>query len=392
MALQLADFNLSDERKEFRDTLRRFFEEHAPISEVRRVMESGEGVSESLWKLASEELGLAGIAIAEEFGGQGFGLTELAIALAEAGRALAPIPLFASAALAARVVRAVAGEGEAAEWLEPIAVGRVATLAWVEAKGCWDPAAVELVAASDGENYRLTGEKHFVLDAPHAERFFIVARMPGTSGDEGLGLFAVEAGAAGLRVEERETLDLTRPLSTIRLEGALARAVGAAGSSGVAIRAGLDEATALLCAEMVGGMQIVLETAVDYAAERHQFSRPIGSFQAIKHKCADLLIDFEGARTASGGAITAFEEGDPERSLLAWVAKSHIGPAYLRMATENMQIQGGVGYTWEYDAHLYFRRALASGALLGDSSEHQERLARRVAASSARDAESGGGE
>jgi alkylation response protein AidB-like acyl-CoA dehydrogenase len=163
------------------------------------------------------------------------------------------------------------------------------------------------------------------------------------------------------------------------LDGASAIRVGALGAAAPGIRQGLDEATALLCAEMVGGMQRVLETAVDYAAERHQFSRPIGSFQAIKHKCADLLIDFEGSRTAADGAIVAFDEGDPEGPLLTSVAKSHIGPAYVRMATESGQIQGGVGYTWEYDAHLFFRRAIASKAFLGDESEHQERLARMVA-------------
>jgi alkylation response protein AidB-like acyl-CoA dehydrogenase len=379
VALQLADLNLSDERTEFRDTLRRFFDEHAPITEVRRVMEAGEGISPSIWKLASEELGLAGIAIAEEFGGQGFGLKELAIALGETGRSLAPIPLFASAALAAPVVQAVAGVGQGADFLEPIAAGRVATLAWVEAKGDWDAAAVEMEASAAGDVYLLSGAKHFVLDAPHAEQLFVVARLPGTTGANGLGLFAVDTAAKGVRVEQCETLDLTRPLSIVHFEDVEAVAVGAVGRSGVAIRAALDESTALLCAEMVGGMQRVLETAVDYAAERHQFSRPIGSFQAIKHKCADLLIDFEGSRTVSDGAITAFEEGDGERSLLASVAKSHVGPAYLRVTTENMQIQGGVGYTWEYDAHLYFRRALASTAMLGDASAHQERLARLVA-------------
>ena len=155
--------------------------------------------------------------------------------------------------------------------------------------------------------------------------------------------------------------------------------VGEVGNAGAGLRAGLEESTALLCSEMVGGMQRILEAAVDYASERHQFSRPIGSFQAIKHKCADLLIDFEGARTASEGAITALEEEDEERSLLVAVAKSYIGPAYARMTTENMQIQGGVGYTWEYDAHLYFRRALSGASMLGDAALHQERLARLVA-------------
>jgi alkylation response protein AidB-like acyl-CoA dehydrogenase len=374
VALQLADFNLSDERREFRDTLRRFFEQHAPIAEVRRVMESGEGLSEPLWKLASEELGLAGIAIAEEFGGQGFGLTELAIALGETGRALAPVPLFASAALAARVVQAVVGEGQAAEWLEPIAVGRVATLAWVEAKGRWDPAAVELTAAADGGGYRLTGEKHFVLGAPHAERFFIVARLPESQGDEGLGLFAVEAGAAGLAIEERETLDLTRPLSTIRLDGVSARAVGAAGLSGVAIRAGLDEATALLCSEMVGGMQVVLETAVDYATERHQFSRPIGSFQAIKHKCAEVLLEVESAKSVVYWASWVAEEREEELAQAASVAKSLSGDGYLRAAAENVQIHGGIGVTWEADPQLYLKRAKTNEELLGNPGYHRARL------------------
>ena len=377
MALQLADFNLSEERTEFRDTLRRFFEESSPITEVRRVMEAGDGLSDPLWKLASEELGLAGIAIAEDFGGQGFGLAELAIALGECGRALAPIPLFASAALAGRVVQAVAGPAEGGEWLAPIAAGRIATLAWVEGSDSWQPQSVEMVAQSDGQAFRLSGEKHFVLDAPHAERFFVIARGPGAAG---LGLFAVEADAEGLVVSPCETLDLTRPLSRVAFDGVRAERVGSGSEAQAAIEAGLDEATALLCAEMVGGMQKVLETAVDYASERFQFSRAIGSFQAIKHKCADLLIDFEGARTAADGAIVAHASRDPERALLGSVAKAHLGPAYRRMTTENMQIQGGVGYTWEYDAHLYFRRALACEALLGDSSEHQERLTRLVAA------------
>ena len=379
MPLELQELNLSEERLEFRDTLRRFFEESSPITEVRRVMEGdGSGFAPELWQVASEELGLAGIAISEEFGGQGFGMKELSIALAEVGRSLAPIPLFASAALAGRVVEAVGGQ-DAGEFLQSIAEGQAATLAWVEGHGDWDPAAVRMEVAEQGDELRLTGEKEFVLGALGAQRFFVVAREPGSHCDEGLGLFAVEAKGEGVRIETKESFDLTQPLATLRLEGALVRRIGARGEAAAGIRVGLDEATALLTAEMVGGMQKVLETAVDYAAERHQFSRPIGSFQAIKHKCADLLIDFEGSRTAADAAVMAFEEGDPERSLLASVAKSHVGPAYLRMATESGQIQGGVGYTWEYDAHLYYRRAMASCALLGDEAVHQERLARLVA-------------
>jgi alkylation response protein AidB-like acyl-CoA dehydrogenase len=379
MPLELAEFNLSEEHLEFRDTLRRFFEEHAPIAEVRRVLDGdGAGLSRELWQLASEELGLAGIAISESDGGQGFGRKELGLALGEVGRCLAPIPLLASAGLAAPVVAAVGGDA-AGEWLEPIALGQAATLAWVGEDGGWDPASVTLEAAGQGTERRLSGERHFVLGGAAAQRVFVIAREPESAGEEGVGLFAVEVSDPAVELVRRESLDVTRPLWTLRLNDAPARRVGGGATDIEKVRAGLSEATALLCSEMVGGMRRVLETAIDYAAERHQFSRPIGSFQTIKHKCADLLIDYESARTTADGALVALDEGDPEAMLLASIAKAHIGPAYVRMATESGQIQGGVGYTWEYDAHLYFRRAMASKALLGDETVHQERLTEWVA-------------
>jgi len=379
--LSLPDFNLASEQVEFRDTLRRFFEANAPIGETRRVMESGEGMSRSLWEKAGSELGLVGLAIPEVHGGQGFGLKELSIALAEVGRALAPIPLFASAALAGRVVARVldASGAKAEPWLAPLAAGRIATLAWVEDAGPSDPARTRLEAKPSGAGHRLTGEKRIVLDGPVAERFFVVARLPGSTGEQGLGLFAVDADAAGSSIERQESFDVTRSLATLRFANAEAIAVGQPGEDGSAIRRGLEEATVLLCAEMVGGMQRVLEAAVDYANARHQFGRPIGSFQAIKHKCADMLIDFESSRTAVEAAIEACEADDPERSLLAAVAKAQCGPAFVRMAIENMQIQGGVGYTWEYDAHLYYRRAQSGELLHGAASEHRDRVARLVA-------------
>lgn len=379
MPLALPDFDLSAEQVEFRDTLRRFFDAHAPMTETRRSMASASGCSAALWEKAAEELGLAGLAIAEEHGGQGFGLVELSIALAEAGRALAPIPLFSTAGLAGRVIAQVvrASGAKAGPWLEPIAAGRPATLAWLEPGSGWDPAQTRCEARPSGSGFRLSGEKCLVLDGPFAERFFVVARS-----GAGQGLFAVDAGAPGLSIEPSEGFDVTRRLARIRFVNVELRAVGEPGSDGPAIVRGLEEATALLCGEMVGGMQRVLETAVDYANARHQFGRPIGSFQAIKHKCANMLIDFEGARTASRAAVDACDAGDPEASLLVSVAKAHAGPAYVRMAIESMQIQGGVGYTWEYDAHLFYRRAQASEILLGSASEHHDRIARRLAASS----------
>ncbi|MCB9726129.1 MAG: acyl-CoA/acyl-ACP dehydrogenase [Spirochaetaceae bacterium] len=380
MPRELADFNLDEERVAFRDTLRRFVEEALPMTAVRGVIDSGVAFERDVWTRACDELGLAGIAIDEADGGQGFGAKELAIALGELGRGLAPLPLLASAGLAARVVAAVLGRGKAGEWLGPVAAGEIATLAWLEAGGDWDPAATALEVEGQGAGVRLRGEKHFVLDAPQAERIFVVARAPGSHCDEGLGLFAVEREAAGLSIHAQEGLDPTRSLARVVFDGAPARPVGEAGAAGPGIRRGLEEASALLAAEMVGGFQQVLETAVAYAAERHQFSRPIGSFQAIKHKCADMLIGFEGARTASDAAIVAIDEDDPDRAELAMVAKAHVGPAYVRAAIENMQIHGGVGYTWEYDAHLYYRRAVSSGALLGDATFHQDALVRRIAA------------
>lgn len=379
MSFAVPDFDLSDEQREFRDMLRRFFESYAPITEVRRVVDTDSGIGADLWKRACEELGLPGLAISESNGGQGFGLSELGLALSEVGRCLGPVPLFAGAGLAGRSVEALASD-DASSWLRPIAEGQVATLAWVERGGSWDPTASETLATPEGDGFRLRGEKCFVVDGRDAERFFVVARRPGTKAHEGLGLFAVDRNAKGLEVGAVTSLDVTRRLATLRLQDVPATAVGSTGDAAPALARGLEESSVLLCSEMVGGMGKVLETAVEYAGSRHQFGRAIGSFQAIKHKCADMLVDLEGARTATAAALEAAAADDSERSVLASVAKAFTGRAYARLATENVQIHGGVGYTWEYDAHLYFRRAKSSEAFLGDATLHHERLAQSLAA------------
>jgi alkylation response protein AidB-like acyl-CoA dehydrogenase len=284
------------------------------------------------------------------------------------------MPLFASAALAGRAVEAVATD-DAGDWLAPIAEGQVATLGLLEASGSWAPEDVAVEALPQGADFRISGEKHFVLAGLDAARFFLVARAPGSRGREGLGFFVLDRDTAGVEIVPMATLDVTRKLATLRLDGALARPVGDPGGAASALEGALEEATVLLCAEMIGGMGKVLESAVAYAGSRFQFGRAIGSFQAIKHKCADMLIDFEGARTASA---TALEAPPVERSELASVAKAFSGPAYTRMATENLQIHGGVGYTWEYDAHLYYRRAKACEVLLGNATLHHERLAQAL--------------
>jgi len=373
--LSIIAANASEEEREFRATLRRFLEDVAPMAEVRRIMESDSGHEPVLWRRLVEELGLAGLAIAEAEGGQGFGPGELAIALGELGRALVPVPFFASAVLAGRAVEAVASVGEKEEDLAAIARGEIASLAWVEGAGGWDPAACRVVAETVGGGFRLRGEKSFVLDLTEVERVYVVARQPGSTGLDGLGLFAVEAEASGFSRKPRRSLDGTRRLGHLVLDDVKARPVGSPGEAGPALDAALGEATILLCAEIVGGLELVLESAVEYAKARYQFGRPIGSFQAIKHKCADMLIELEGARSATEAALEALIDGDAERALLTSIAKAHCGPAYSRAAMENVQIHGGVGFTWEYDAHLYYRRAKSSDILLGDAAFHRERIA-----------------
>jgi len=377
----MPDYNLSAEQIEFRDTLRRFFEAASPMSLTRGTLAADRGVDAALWKSACDKLALPGLAIAEEYGGQGFGLAELAIAFSESGRALAPMPLLSVAGFAARSIEAVSRPEDRGEWLEPIASGQIATLAWVDASGRWAPESTTTVVVTGG---RISGKMSFVLDGDVAERFLVVARIEESHGDEGLGLYSVEADARGLSVRRLETLDLTRRMFSLTLENVEARRISGSEGSGAALRSALDDVRVLLCAEMAGGMERVLETAVDYAKTRHQFGRPIGSFQAIKHKAADMLIDFESARTATAAAIEAVDRDAADRSLAVAVAKAFAGAAYVRMTTEAIQILGGVGYTWEYDAHLYFRRAQASSILLGDASEHHERIARELSARVAR--------
>ena len=375
-------FALSDEQVEFRDTLRRFLAEVAPPAEVRRLLETDAGFDEGVWKQMAAELGLQGIAIPERFGGQGFGNAELCLATAEMGRSLLPSPFFSSVVLAGGAIAHVAAEHEKAELLGDIAAGSTATLAFLEPAATerttsgWNAANIAMEATPDGDGFRLSGCKSFVLDGHTARHIVVAAREPGSAGDAGIGLFRVDGDAGELGRERLVTLDATRTQAHLDFNAVPARALGDAGSSWPALQRALCEALVALAAEMTGGMEFVLETAVGYATTRHQFGRAIGSFQAIKHKCADLHILLEGARSAVRIASLAADEDDPELPMLASIAKAHCGDAFALAAQENIQIHGGVGFTWEYDAHLYLRRALSSQILLGDTAQHRERVAR----------------
>jgi len=370
---------VSAEQEELRASVRRFLADRAPLSRVRELMDGGE-TDWGVWEQAGSQLGLQGLAIPEAYGGAGFSFAEQAVVLEEFGAALYGGPYLASAVLAATALLASPDEGARRGLLPDIASGQtVATLAFTEDGGSWDPAAIRLSAVKDGEAWRLDGHKSFVLDGATAGLILVVATT-----DAGLSLFAVkgdgEVGgdAGGLSRAALPALDQTRQLARLEFAGVTGRLIGSPGDGAAALDRALDVAAVALAAEQLGGAQRALDMAVEYAKVRRQFDRPIGSFQAIKHRCADLLLEVESLRSAVGYAAAAVAEDSAEIPVLASMVKAYASETYFHVAAENIQIHGGIGFTWEHDAHLYFKRAKASELFLGDGAYHRERLANRI--------------
>jgi alkylation response protein AidB-like acyl-CoA dehydrogenase len=363
------------EQEELRASVRRFLTDRAPMGAVRSLMETVDGLDRGVWRLAGEQLGLQGIAIPEEYGGAGFSFAEQAIVLEELGAALYGGPYLASAVLAATALLAGADEGAKKAYLPGIASGEViGTVAFTEEDGSWDPDAISMAAAGGGAGgWRLDGRKSFVLDGHTAGLILVVARA-----GEGLSLFAVAADAPGLARTALPTLDQTRKLARLDFDAVPAVLVGAAGDGGPVLARLLDVAAIAQAAEQLGGAQRALDMAVGYAKVRHQFGRPIGSFQAIKHRCADLLLEVESLRSAVQYAAAAVAEDSAEIPVVAALVKAYASDVYFHVAAENIQIHGGIGFTWEHDAHLYFKRAKASELFLGDATYHREHLATRI--------------
>jgi alkylation response protein AidB-like acyl-CoA dehydrogenase len=372
-------FTFTDEQEELRRTMRRFLEEKSPVAEVRRLMETEEGYDEAVWKQMAQELGLQGLHIPEEYGGQGFTFVELGIVLEEMGRALLCAPYFASVALAASAILTAGTEEAKKELLPGIASGEtIATLAIAEPNGRWDANGIETTAAKDGDGYTLNGTKRFVLDGSTASMIIVAARLPGTKGEDGVGVFAVRGDADGLTRDSLTPLDPTRKQAQLELKDVKATAIGTPGKDWPALQKTLDQISVLLSAEIVGGAQRCLDMAVQYAKDRVQFGRPIGQFQAIKHKCADMLLQIESGKTAAYYALWVAAKDDPELATVAPMAKAFCSEAYFFAASENIQVHGGIGFTWEHDAHLYFKRAKSSELLFGDPTYHRDLLARRL--------------
>jgi alkylation response protein AidB-like acyl-CoA dehydrogenase len=370
----VVDFALSEEQEELRRSVRRFLADKSPESEVRRLMATSEGYDPSVWRLMAEQLGLPGLAIPEEYGGSGYRQVELAIVFEEAGAALLCSPLFATVGLAANALLACDDEDAKKEYLPAIAAGELtATLALTEDGGSWDPDAVTLAARASDGGWVLSGHKSFVVDGHTAGLILVVARA-----DDGLSLFAVDGGASGLERVLLPTLDQTRKQARLTFADTPARLIGTAGQAREGIVTALALAVVALCAEATGGAQHCLDSSVEYAKTRIQFGRQIGSFQAIKHKCADMLVEVESARSAAYFAASEAAEGSPELITAASLAKAYCTEAFFHAAAENIQIHGGIGFTWEHDAHLYFKRAKTSELLLGEPAYHRERVAQSL--------------
>ncbi len=368
------NFAFSEEQEQLRASVRKFLEDKSPESEVRRLMETDEGYDPAVWTQMGQQLGLQGLAIPEEFGGSGYGFIELVVVLEEMGRSLLCAPYFSSVVMAANLLLNSGDDAAKKELLPGIASGdTIATVAYVEESGIWDESGVTATATKSGDGYTISGTKSFVLDGHTANLLLVAARTAA-----GVSIFAVDGNASGVTRTLLQTLDTTRKQAKVVFADAPARLIGVEGKGWDALGKTLDQAVVALAAEQVGGSQFCMDMAVQYAKDRVQFGRPIGSFQAIKHKCADMLLEVESAKSAAYYAGWAAAEDNDELPTVACLAKSYCSEAYFHAAAENIQIHGGIGFTWEHPAHLYYKRAKTSELIFGDPTYHRELLCRRL--------------
>jgi alkylation response protein AidB-like acyl-CoA dehydrogenase len=364
-------FGLSDSQQLLRDSARRFFATECPMARVRRLIETDTAHDSALWSKMAEQ-GFTGIIFPEEYDGAGLGTIELILLMEEAGRALLPGPFFSTVVLAGGVLGAIATTEQKRRYLAPICRGeQCSTVAILESTANWDLSSAQISAV----NGKLNGEKLFVPDAAVADSVIVVARN---------GVFVVDADAPGIHIEPMFAMDLTRKLYSVRFENTPAEKLG----DSAGFEKPLDVSTAALAAEMVGGMQRTLDITVEYAKTRKQFGKPIGIFQAVQHQCADMYLETESSRSAAYYAAWTLEENAPDAALAVSIAKMYASDASRAVGNRGIQVHGGMGFTWENDLHLYYRRAKASETMFGDATFHRERIARLTIDSAARSAKS----
>ena len=363
-------FAYDADQDDFRASLRRFLADKAPLDKVRAAAESELGYDPDLWAQMSTQLGLPGLHLPEEHGGSGTGLLEPAIVMEETGRALTSSP-YAASLLASLAVQRFGSADTQADLLPGLASGElVATLATAELGSPAGLVGLQTTALSRGDEVSLTGKK-VLVEHGHSADVLIVSAAGADAGPAGARLYVVRGDAAGMTRTRSRALDLTRPVAEVSFDATPAVPLGEVAD----LTPLVDLWCALLAAEMVGGTSACLDMAVAYAKDRYQFNRPIGSFQAVKHRCAEMLVALDGARAAAQYAVFAADEGSPELATVAPLAKAEAAEAFTFAAGWNIQILGGIGFTWEQDAHLYFRRAWADSGLLGSPAAQRARLA-----------------
>lgn len=369
------NFDLSKPQKMLQEAARTFFSREVNAARVRALMESETAFDDKLWRAVADQ-GWTGLIVPEEFGGLGLGLVELAVVAEEMGRACLPSPFLSTIWASALIARA-GSEGQRAQYLEGISSGDLkATVALLEETADWDPSAISLKVEAQDKNLVLNGRKEFVTDAEVADIIIVTGRLDGR-----LVFVPVSRTQSGVSVTATPGIDATRKLYRLDLTEVTIPAADALEFNRNPEEA-LDQATAVatvvLCAEMLGGMQWVLDNTVEYAKTRQQFGKPIGIYQAVQHQCADMLLWTEGSRSASYYAAWAVSENDKAARLAVSIAKAYCSDSAREVGNRGIQVHGGIGFTWEHDIHLYYKRAKSSEIMFGDANYHREQLAKQV--------------
>ncbi|MFN0110237.1 MAG: acyl-CoA dehydrogenase family protein [Blastocatellia bacterium] len=369
------NFDLTKAQKLLQQSARDFFSRECKPERVRELMASETAFDAELWQAMADQ-GFTGLTIPEEYGGLGLSLVDLIAVTEEMGKACLPGP-FISTLWAASLIERAGNEGQRKQYLEPIAAGEMkATVALLEETGEWNPDAVMLAANKDGKEYRLRGTKHYVSDAAVADVIIVVARD-----NSELVLLPVERTAAGVKITETPAIDATRKLYTVEFDNVAvpeSSALAFTTKTKEALEAATDVATVALCAEMLGGMVWTLDTTVEYAKTRLQFGKPIGIYQAVQHQCADMFNFAESARSATYFAAWTVSVNDPAGKLAVSVAKGYASDAAREVGNRGVQLHGGIGFTWEHNIQLFYKRAKSSEVLFGDANYHREKIAEKV--------------
>jgi len=375
------DFGFSEEQEMLRKSARDFLAKESPMTYVRQMMDDDRGFRDDQWKKMAE-LGWMGLILPEEHGGAGLDFVDMVVVLEEMGRVVLPGPFFSTAILGGVALVDGGSAAQKQEFLPKLASGDLrVTLAQLEPSGRWDADGIQLEAKPAAGGYRLSGTKLFVPDAHTSDLLIVAGRAPGSKGTDGLSLFLVDAKAPGVTTTLLKTMDQTRKLCEVALKDVAVpaeRVLGKAGEGWKRLDRIVDRGKVGLCAEMCGGAQKVLEMSVEYAKVREQFGRPIGSFQAIQHKCANMLVEVESSKSAAYYAAWAVANDVAEAPLAAAMAKAYCSDAYRHPAGEGIQIHGGIGFTWEHDMHIYFKRAKSSEVTFGDATWNREIVAQLI--------------